>query len=557
MKNTFIITLFTFLLSWNYGYSQAGGSDIIICLDNSGSIDDTEFTDMTNSARSLIQSVLRCNQNNRVSVVHYGTYFPTASTVQPKIYIESNFTNNIGTAQNFLRRLNAGDHFHEAVGLIGNALDNISNPDIVSPQTTLTTNPSRPLTIFLFTDGYRGSGDLVNGSFLVRYGNPPPAIGSNNAFTNFTNFKNNRNAKFVVVQVHNSPPDRAAAAGIASLGGSYMGPDLEVYPADPNSGQYPRLYLNKTNFVLTASELSNITNDICTISNGSVQFFYEPRECQQIEYPLHVFGNYTIPAGTTITNFQVSLVNASTGVTYPTSTAVTYPAANQFDFTINQSDLTNPLSGEYNFLVTLTYSNGSTSQTIFANNSVTGVPFDLKFCCPDNLDITAEVLSPNVDVQVASNSITASNIINSGATAIYHAGNFVLLKPGFFAKTGSDFHAYIEGCKALENITQPINDNYIFDPNADPNNMKVLAKDNIQKAIQISPNPNNGLFKVSLNKAHSGSVQIIDMNGKVVNEKSFKNEKEINLEIQSLPSTTYIVKVMTGNEIFTEKVIKR
>ncbi|MDF2933064.1 MAG: C-terminal target protein [Chryseobacterium sp.] len=557
-----ILSLLSILLFGNFTYSQTGGSDIIICLDNSGSIDGTEFNDMTISTRNIIEGVLRCNPNNRVAVVHYGTNVinnPVLPTYVPRIYIESNFTNNITTAQNFSRRLNYGDHFHEAVGLIGNAIDNVSNTNIVSPQTTLSTNSARPLIIFLFTDAERASGDITGGSFLVRFDNPPPAIGNNNAFTNFTNFKNNRNTQFVVVHISNNSTDQSAAAGIASLGGTYMGPNIELYSADPDSGQFPRLYLNKTNFILTSAELSNLTNNICTIGTGGIQFLYEPHRCREIVYPLYVSGNYFIPPGTSITNFQVSLVNTSTGINYPTTTSVTYPAANQFAFNINQTDLTNPQSGEYNLLISLTYTNGSSSQTILANNSVTGVPFDLEFCCPDNLDITTEVISPSTDVQSASNSITANNIINSGATAVYHAGNFVLLKTGFHAKSGSNFHAYIEGCSIPAKIILHNNsNNYIFDPNADPNNMRSIVKDtNIQKAIQIAPNPNNGLFKISLNKINSGGIQIIDTNGKVVHEKSFTNDKEINIDIQSLPSANYIIKIVAGNEIFNEKIIKR
>lgn len=557
MKNIFRFILFAIMLSWNNIYSQ-GGSDIIFCLDNSGSIDSTEFAGMSQSARDIMQAVLRCNPQNRVSVVHYGTYFPTASTVEPKIYIESDFTNNIGTATTFQRRLNAGDHFHEATGLIGNALDNISNPNIVSPQTTLNTISPRPLTIFLFTDALRGAGDLSNGSFLVRYGNPPPAIGNNIAFTNFTNFKNNRNAKFVVVQVSTNSIDIAAAAGIASFGGNYTGPNLESYSADPNNGQFPRLYLNKTNFVLTSSEINTITNNICAISNGTVNFSYKSAECGDIIYPINIYGNYSIPSGTTITSFQISLINTTTGTIYPVNSVVSYPSANNFHFSINQSDFTNPLSGEYKFLVTLTYSNGGSSQTISANNSLTGAPFDLKFCCPNDLYIDTDVIAPNTDFQQASNSITAVNVIENGATAVYHAGTFVSLQEGFNAKTGSNFHAYIEGCNTDSNLINKNNEDYSFDPNADPNNMKsLLQENNKQKINYISPNPNNGQFKIVLNKVTSGSIKILDMNSKTVFEKLFKNEKEVPVNIQTQPSAVYIIKVVSGNDVFTGKIIKR
>ena len=58
------------------------------------------------------------------------------------IFIESDFTNNLTTAQNFQRRLNGSDVFYNATLLIGNALDNVANSNIVSPQIQLNRNPS-------------------------------------------------------------------------------------------------------------------------------------------------------------------------------------------------------------------------------------------------------------------------------------------------------------------------------------------------------------------------------------------------------------------------------
>jgi len=74
--------------------------------------------------------------------------------------------------------------------------------------------------------------------------------------------------------------------------------------------------------------------------------------------------------------------------------------------------------------------------------------FDEPECdsCLDNRPITQNVNSGQTDNQQASNSITATNIINSGATANYDAGNTVFLRPGFHAKNGANFRAFIQGC---------------------------------------------------------------------------------------------------------------
>ncbi len=107
-------------------------------------------------------------------------------------------------------------------------------------------------------------------------------------------------------------------------------------------------------------------------------------------------------------------------------------------------------------------------------------------------------------------------------------------------------------------FAKPKDKDYHIDLNADPNNSKSMLKEKVQqKNIQISPNPNNGVFIISLDKTRSGSLQVNDINGKVVFEKAFSNEKDIAVDIHSLPSNTYIVKVSSGNEMFTQKMIKR
>lgn len=502
MKNTFKLILFSILLSWKPLYSQSG-SDIIFCLDNSGSISDVAFNEMTVSTRRLMEQVLKCNRDNRVSVVHYGTDYPGMTPSVPRIYIESNFTNDLATAQTFSRRLGNGDHFHDAVGLIGAALDHYPHPDIVSPQKSLDTRRPRPLVIVLFSDAERANGSLSNGSYLVNF-NPPNGLHDDNAFAAFTKFKMYRDAKFVVVHVNTDPTYKEAAANIASRGGSYTGA-IEQYNDDPDHNQLPRFYLNKTNFTLTNTEITELSGDICKMNTGSLEFTYQTRSCKEVtSFPLQVNGNYTIPMGASIIHFEISLLDIATSTLYPTSAALNFPNPNEFEFTINQSDLTNPPSGQYKFIIEMVYSFGGGNEGIHAENSLSYLPYDFMYC-QENLQMDNLPVSIPAKIKI-----------------------------------------------------KPTDKDYRIDLNADPNNTKSMLKEKIQqKNIQVSPNPSNGVFVVSLDKVRSGSVQVNDINGKIVFEKPFSNEKEISVNIHSLPSNTYIVKVSSGNEVFTQKVIKR
>lgn len=499
MKNTIKLILFSILLSWKPLYSQTG-SDIIFCLDNSGSITSLAFNQMTVSTMKLMEQVLKCNRDNRVSVVHYGTDFQGMTPSVPRIYIESNFTNDLATAQTFTRRLGNGDHFHDAVNLIGAALDHYPHSDIVSPQKTLDTRRERPLVIILFSDGERANGNLSSGSYLVNT-NTPNGLHEDNAFAAFTKFKRDRNAKFIVVHVSTDQPYIEAAANIASRGGSYNG-NIEQYNDDPDHNLLPRYYLNKPNFTLTNTEITSLSGDICKMNTAYLEFTYQTRSCKEaMSFPLHVNGNYSIPQGASIVNFQLSLLDIATSTLYPTSAVPTFPNPNEFEFTINQADLTNPPSGQYKFIIELVYSFAGTNDGIHAENTI-NFPYELMYC--ENLRAD-------------------TNVSTSKAR---------------FAK--------------------PKDKEYHIDLNADPNNTKSMLKETVQpKNIQVSPNPNNGVFTVSLDKVRSGSLQVNDINGKIVFEKSFSNEKEVAVDIHSLPSNTYIVKVSSGNETFIQKVIKR
>lgn len=499
MRNTIKLILLSILLSWKPLYSQTG-SDIIFCLDNSGSISDVAFNQMTVSTMKLMEQVLKCNRDNRVAVVHYGTDYKDMSPSLPRIYIESNFTNDLATAQTFSRRLKNGDHFHNAVNLIGSALDHYPDPDIVSPQKTLDKHRERPLVIILFSDAERANGNLSSGSYLVNF-DPPNGLHEDNAFVAFTKFKMDRNAKFIVVHVSDYSPYIEAAANIASRGGSYNGP-IEQYNDDPDHNLLPRFYLNKTNFTLTTTEIADLSNSICRMNTAYVDFTYQVRSCKTpTGFPLQVNGNYAIPQGASIVNFQISLLDIATSTMYPTSATVNFPNPNEFEFTINQTDLTNPPSGQYKFIIELVYSLGGNNDGVHAENSINS-PYDFMYC--ENLR-------------------TSTNTSNPAAK---------------FAK--------------------PKDKDYHIDLNADPNNSKSMLKEKVQqKNIQISPNPNNGVFIISLDKTRSGSLQVNDINGKVIFEKAFSNEKDIAVDIHSLPSNTYIVKVSSGNEMFTQKMIKR
>lgn len=89
---------------------------------------------------------------------------------------------------------------------------------------------------------------------------------------------------------------------------------------------------------------------------------------------------------------------------------------------------------------------GPQPRAVITNNVIAGACLTTCIPCLNDVFVTLNVTSPFIDLIQASQTITAVNTINVGATGIYHATNEVLLKAGFTAVSGSMFRAYIEGC---------------------------------------------------------------------------------------------------------------
>jgi len=166
--------------------------------------------------------------------------------------------------------------------------------------------------------------------------------------------------------------------------------------------------------------------------------------------------------------------------------------------------------------------------------------FTLSNCLSD-IVITDDVLSQTIDNQSSSNTITATNTIFNNATANYTAGNVVYLKPGFNAKTGSNFRAWIEGCSSTS--TRPTmnfeNDEFI------------LSKKRNDPEIMVYPNPadKNILVNVDDKDFKTGYLSIYDMFGNLKLKKKIQKTNRP-IDISSLKAGLYLLKVSSKDKIY-------
>ncbi|SEM40303.1 Por secretion system C-terminal sorting domain-containing protein [Chryseobacterium taichungense] len=392
MKKTFFFLVLTFIMSWNSLSAQTGGTDYIVVLDNGTSMTNARFTSMKLGAIKVIEQLLACNPLNRIAVVHYGAgiYNTTNSFYTPRIYIEYDFTNGTFMTQAIQRRLDNGDHFNEALGLIGNALDGVSNANIVSPQTTLNRDPANPMRVIVFTDAERNTGGIDDGSYLVNY--DFPALNTPDAFKNVLDFKIARQAKFTMVHLTPDALATAAAASIASEGGSYNGP-VETNVDDPDYGVPYRSYYQRSYFDISPAEAdywSHLAFEICNNSGwGNINFKYEPNGCG-ISQAQTISGSYILPAGATFSAFKLVARDVVTGQDYSVNFAPVMTSSTSFYYSLQPSDFTFPAGtvGKFVFLLSMQYEYQGAPYDVISWNGHPYFDYDLYLTTAPNCGVT-------------------------------------------------------------------------------------------------------------------------------------------------------------------------
>jgi hypothetical protein len=174
--------------------------------------------------------------------------------------------------------------------------------------------------------------------------------------------------------------------------------------------------------------------------------------------------------------------------------------------------------------------------------------------CPDEIILISpehNVDAPFIDNREASNSIIASNTINAFSEGVYHAGNTVVLKDGFYSGYWTKFRAYIEGCSggtlgSLTNVEEQRSaQDYQQEPYVDNSNLFV-----------ISPNPAVTSFNV-MSTLGLKYITVTSFDGKVMFRTDLKGSSSYTIDIGGYIPGIYTVTVLTDTgETQTQKLIK-
>jgi len=91
------------------------------------------------------------------------------------------------------------------------------------------------------------------------------------------------------------------------------------------------------------------------------------------------------------------------------------------------------------------------------------------------------------------------------------------------------------------------------DINFDPTSIEEIE---VQSQLEIYPNPSNGAFVLNLPKDTRGTIQVLDITGKVVYEAQ-NQIGSISLDLSSQSAGSYIFRFSNKNEVLTSSVIIR
>ncbi|MCP1997196.1 zinc-dependent metalloprotease [Flavobacterium sp. HSC-61S13] len=163
--------------------------------------------------------------------------------------------------------------------------------------------------------------------------------------------------------------------------------------------------------------------------------------------------------------------------------------------------------------------------------------------CPENLTITKRVNQGQQDFSKAG-VLTARNIV--AGTAVYTASDYVVLTPGFHAREGSVFQAYIMDCNTS---TSSAFKEVVFDEGT-------LSQQVESKKLILYPNPTTGTFYVTypFEERYSYYIEIYDIKGKKVLEQKLNKDNNKVFLNQSFKGV-YSIRFYENDKVIIDKII--
>jgi hypothetical protein len=136
------------------------------------------------------------------------------------------------------------------------------------------------------------------------------------------------------------------------------------------------------------------------------------------------------------------------------------------------------------------------------------------------------------------------------AVGIYNAGQTIKLEPGFLARKGCYFHAYIEGCT---NTNLKSGESF-YKSEAGYSQSSILPA---TAFVNVSPNPSNGniIIKVNISDENTYDLKVLNLYGHEMTYKKYLADKSLFLDLSNYPKGVYILQIQSSGKLFTQKIV--
>lgn len=171
--------------------------------------------------------------------------------------------------------------------------------------------------------------------------------------------------------------------------------------------------------------------------------------------------------------------------------------------------------------------------------------------CPDHFDLVESGTYSADEYKEAENIIASTAAVVSPREVTYRAGYKIILRPGFRALNGSDFHAFIHPCNHGGNS---------FFKSEDESSSEEAVEVTLepQEDARVYPNPNGGEFTLEISEnieLGSLKVRIFDLSGKVVYQNEDVSSHKISIALAEVPRGLYLVQIASPKVQKTLRVV--
>lgn len=313
-----------------------------------------------------------------------------------------------------------------------------------------------------------------------------------------------------------------------------------------------------------------------SITEGEVTVKVSVEGCRSVSDTIHINKKYCCPDDLKLVmdckTKELRVENLPNNITVNT---IFWDLNNQTIPNENNTTLHVTEEGIYSFGIIFTFPDGTECHHY--------IHFEYKedYCCDitgsqavvNMLGVTNYYNVPNTPYGPMTIPAMCGRVALDGSLSTCEDGYFISVapfNPASWSNTNSPIFAdWIQG-QAPNNIdlTQaPFNlvfDNQTFymiqfavGPNWDDEYILFWYDCETKKEMVIAPNPNQGIFNVSMtNNEKEGVLEVIDLSGNLIYKGTIFKENPTEIDISRKKSGTYIVKVSIEGEVFSEKIIK-